>query len=184
MVHAGARARRPLGAIAFRPPRALGVIIGGGFAVWALVVAVVAMLAGVGANAELKTFLAWAVAAVALILGAALVVVAYHVLFYVVLPPSLTSAWLMSPFGVFVNGPGAVHLLFNNAGVAAGASGAAAPAGAPAGGNYVMGVAYASLPPGCISPNVHGTTYFLCGNTWFQPSYGANGVFYRVVPTP
>jgi hypothetical protein len=27
-------------------------------------------------------------------------------------------------------------------------------------------------------------TYYLSGNTWFQPSYGANGVFYRVVPTP
>jgi hypothetical protein len=24
----------------------------------------------------------------------------------------------------------------------------------------------------------------LNGNTWFQPSYGANGVYYRVVPTP
>ena len=27
-------------------------------------------------------------------------------------------------------------------------------------------------------------TYYLNGNTWFQPSYGANGVYYRVVPTP
>jgi hypothetical protein len=25
---------------------------------------------------------------------------------------------------------------------------------------------------------------YLCGNTWFQPSFGANGVYYRVVPTP
>jgi len=31
---------------------------------------------------------------------------------------------------------------------------------------------------------VNGTTYYLCGNTWFTASYGANGVFYRVVPTP
>ena len=37
---------------------------------------------------------------------------------------------------------------------------------------------------GCISPTVQGSTYYLCGNTWFQPSYGANGVSYRVVPTP
>ena len=29
-----------------------------------------------------------------------------------------------------------------------------------------------------------GTTYYQCGTTWFQPSYGANGVYYRVVPTP
>lgn len=32
--------------------------------------------------------------------------------------------------------------------------------------------------------NVIGNTYYLCGNTWFSPSYGANGIYYRVVPTP
>jgi hypothetical protein len=32
--------------------------------------------------------------------------------------------------------------------------------------------------------NKAGTTYYLNGNTWFQPSFGANGVYYRVVPTP
>jgi len=47
-----------------------------------------------------------------------------------------------------------------------------------------MGTNYTVLPSGCTSPNVGGTTYFLCGNTWFLPSDGANGVFYRVVPTP
>ena len=38
-----------------------------------------------------------------------------------------------------------------------------------------MGGIYAVLPAGCISPTVHGSTYYLCGNTWFQPAYGANG---------
>jgi len=48
-----------------------------------------------------------------------------------------------------------------------------------------MGVSYAALPAGCISPKVGtGGTYYLCGNTWFQPKYGANGVHYVVVPTP
>ncbi len=47
-----------------------------------------------------------------------------------------------------------------------------------------MGAIYVTLPAGCISPNVKGTTYYLCGNTWFQPSFGASGVYYRVVPTP
>jgi hypothetical protein len=28
---------------------------------------------------------------------------------------------------------------------------------------------------------VHGTVYFVCGNTWFKPSFGANGVYYTVV---
>ena len=27
-------------------------------------------------------------------------------------------------------------------------------------------------------------TYYLSGNTWFQPAYGANGVYYTVVPAP
>jgi hypothetical protein len=47
-----------------------------------------------------------------------------------------------------------------------------------------MGANYAMLPSGCATPDIGGTTYFLCGNTWFQPFYGANGVYYRVVPTP
>ncbi len=62
-----------------------------------------------------------------------------------------------------------------NAGVVAGSAAAT---------TYVMSTNYAVLPSGCASPNVGGTTYFLCGNTWFQPFHGANGVYYRVVPTP
>ena len=61
------------------------------------------------------------------------------------------------------------------AGVAAGS--AALPA-------YAMGGIYPTLPAGCISPKVQGATYYLCGNTRFEPSYGANGVNYRVVPSP
>jgi hypothetical protein len=41
-----------------------------------------------------------------------------------------------------------------------------------------------ALPAGCITPTVQGTTYYLCGNTWFSAAYGANGVYYRVVPSP
>jgi hypothetical protein len=48
----------------------------------------------------------------------------------------------------------------------------------------MMGGIYPTLPAGCISPTVQGKTYYLCGNTWFEPSYGASGVSYRVVPTP
>jgi hypothetical protein len=47
-----------------------------------------------------------------------------------------------------------------------------------------MGAIYATLPAGCAMSTVAGTTYYQCGMTWFQPSYGANGVYYRVVPTP
>jgi hypothetical protein len=42
-----------------------------------------------------------------------------------------------------------------------------------------MGATYTVLPSGCATPDVHGQTYYLCGNTWFQPAYGANGVHYR-----
>ena len=49
---------------------------------------------------------------------------------------------------------------------------------------YAVGVNYAALPPGAAAISRNGTTYYLLGNTWFLPAYGANGVYYRVVPTP
>jgi len=57
-------------------------------------------------------------------------------------------------------------------------------AGSAANPTYPIGAIYATLPPGCTNPSINGMYYYLCGNTWFQPSYGANGVYYRVVPTP
>jgi hypothetical protein len=32
--------------------------------------------------------------------------------------------------------------------------------------------------------NKDGATFYLNGKTWFWPAYGANGVFYTVVPAP
>jgi hypothetical protein len=49
---------------------------------------------------------------------------------------------------------------------------------------YAMGAIHTTLPASCVVSNAYGTTYYNCSNTWFQPSYGANGVYYRVVPTP
>lgn len=63
-------------------------------------------------------------------------------------------------------------------------SAAGVAAGGGAATTYAMGAIYPTLPAGCITPTVQGGTYYLCGNTWFKPSYGANGVYYRVVPTP
>lgn len=68
-MHASPRSRRPLGRAVFRPPRALGVITGGALAAWALVFALMAILAAAGAPAEFKTFVAWVVAAVLVALG-------------------------------------------------------------------------------------------------------------------
>ncbi|MFL9869714.1 hypothetical protein PQR67_36575 [Paraburkholderia fungorum] len=70
-----------------------------------------------------------------------------------------------------------------NAGYVAGAT-TAPPQSATVNTSFAPGAIYAVLPTGCISPSVHGGTYYLCGNTWFQPAYGANGVFYRVVAAP
>ncbi len=67
-----------------------------------------------------------------------------------------------------------------NAGVAAGAASTVRPAS----GTWVTGMSYSSLPPGSAAINKDGTTYYLSGNTWFAPAFGANGVYYTVVPTP
>jgi hypothetical protein len=47
-----------------------------------------------------------------------------------------------------------------------------------------MGMSYAVLPSGASSMNLGGATYYVSNNVWFQPAYGANGVYYRVVPKP
>jgi hypothetical protein len=57
-------------------------------------------------------------------------------------------------------------------------------AGALASGTYVMSVNYASLPKSSMTIDKNGGTYYLNGNTWFMPSYGANGVLYKAVPAP
>jgi hypothetical protein len=67
---------------------------------------------------------------------------------------------------------------------AANANAAAANAYAAANVNYAVGQMTAVLPAGCVTPQVNGQAYYLCGNTWFLAAYGANGVYYKVVPTP
>ena len=49
---------------------------------------------------------------------------------------------------------------------------------------YPVGISYAALPSGAIAITKNGTTYYRIGNTWFKPSFGANGVHYVVVATP
>lgn len=64
-----------------------------------------------------------------------------------------------------------------NAGVAAGA--AAASTG------YVVGNLYPALPAGCTYQPQGGTPEYSCsGGAWFAPAYGANGVYYRAIPSP
>lgn len=61
-----------------------------------------------------------------------------------------------------------------NAGVAAGTASA----------SFSPGAVYAVLPSGAHVVNQNGLTYYVSGNTWFKPAYGANGVYYTVVAAP
>jgi hypothetical protein len=82
-------------------------------------------------------------------------------------------------------GAAAVGLAAGTAIGAAGANAASAnayAAGVAAGGGYAMGAIYPTLPAGCIYRPV--LSVYECGGTWLQAAYGANGVYYRVVPGP
>jgi hypothetical protein len=68
-VHTRTRPRRTIGAAAFRPPRALGVIVGGGIVLWALALGGLSLWVAVGAPAEFKTFAAWVAGALLLFLA-------------------------------------------------------------------------------------------------------------------
>jgi hypothetical protein len=47
------------------------------------------------------------------------------------------------------------------------------------------GAIVAALPAGCIMETAGNEgTYYECRGTWYKPYYGANGVYYRVVPAP
>ena len=78
-------------------------------------------------------------------------------------------------------GAAAVGLAAGTALGAAGASAASANAYA-AGGGYAMGGIYPTLPAGCVYRPVLGV--YGCDGTFLKPAYGANGVYYRVVPGP
>ena len=62
-MHPGPRAGGVVDAETFRPPRALGVIVGGAFTVWAAFIALVAGVLAGGSAIELTTFVAWVVVA-------------------------------------------------------------------------------------------------------------------------
>ena len=49
---------------------------------------------------------------------------------------------------------------------------------------YVMGGIYPALPAGCVQSGQGGGSTYDCNGTWFSASFGANGVYYRVVPAP
>ena len=70
------------------------------------------------------------------------------------------------------------------AGVAVGVAAGAAAASAAQAPVYAVGAIYTTVPAGCTYMSVAGVGYYDCNGTWFKPSFGANGVYYRVVPAP
>jgi hypothetical protein len=74
----------------------------------------------------------------------------------------------------------------NCGGWPAGAAATGAAIGMAAGAasaEYAMGSTFVTLPAGCFSPGGAGV-YYQCGSAWIRPVYGANGVYYQVVPAP
>ena len=72
-------------------------------------------------------------------------------------------------------------------GVATGAAiGASSEAKATAAGGAAVASAgvYTTLPANCQYEAVVGGNYYNCGGTWMAAAYGANGLYYKVVPPP
>jgi hypothetical protein len=70
------------------------------------------------------------------------------------------------------------------AGLAVGAVAGAAVANATAIPAYPLGTHFSALPTGAVYVDRGGVTYYQVGNAWFRPAFGANGVYYSVVPAP
>jgi hypothetical protein len=49
---------------------------------------------------------------------------------------------------------------------------------------YAVGNIVATLPAGCGTADIGSNAYYVCNHTWFRVMYGANGVYYKVVPAP
>ena len=78
----------------------------------------------------------------------------------------------------------AAGMIVGAAAGAAVASNNAYAAGVAAGAGYAIGANYATPPAGAGTISQGGNTYYLSGGTWFKAVYGANGLYYTVVPAP
>jgi hypothetical protein len=85
-------------------------------------------------------------------------------------------------YGGGFHGPAVVNHYYGagcwNCGAAVGLAAGAAAVAATA---YAVGSLVASVPTGCPYQAVGGANYYVCGGTWYQPYYGGNGLYYRVV---
>ncbi len=77
------------------------------------------------------------------------------------------------------HGPAVVNSYYGGGGWGCGAAAVGAAAAATA---VAIGSLVATVPAGCPYQYVNSVNYYVCGGTWYQPYYGANGLYYRVVP--
>jgi len=54
----------------------------------------------------------------------------------------------------------------------------------PAAAGPPPGLTVPTLPPGCKAFDVSGVHYYACGQTYYRPYFGNNGVYYQVVRNP
>lgn len=94
-MHPRTSPRSQLGPVTFRPPRALGVIVGGGLAVWAALVAGLAARIAIGAPVDWRTLIAWVVAGGMLLLALAFANWTYSVasMAYTIDDEALSITW-------------------------------------------------------------------------------------------
>ena len=86
------------------------------------------------------------------------------------------GAWHGGSWGGY-HGPAVVNSYYGGGCYACGGVAVGAAVGA-----YAIGSSLATLPPNCGYRIVNGGAYYVCGSTWLNPRYGANGVVYEVVP--
>lgn len=79
------------------------------------------------------------------------------------------------------HGPVVVNHYWGGGCWACGGAAVAAGVAAGAAAAYAIGATVATLPPACATQLAGSVTYYVCGGTWYQPFYGNNGVYYRVV---
>ena len=104
------------------------------------------------------------------------------------------GAWHTGAYGDYYHQPAVVNSYAGgcwNCGYGgwgyAGAAAAGAVAGAAVGAAATAaarGATYAYLPADCAYSPFGGAAYYNCGGYWVRPAYGANGVYYTVVPAP
>jgi hypothetical protein len=103
------------------------------------------------------------------------------------------GAWHTGAYGAYYHQPAVVNSYggcwncgyhgWGYAGAAAAGAVAGAAVGAAAAG-WALGATYGYLPSGCTYTNTAGAAYYQCPSGWLRPAYGANGVYYTVVPAP